>query len=71
MNECIFCRIAAGESPAEIICEDDLIIALADICPIRPGHTLIVPRQHVPYFEDVPGEPLADSSKSRSAYRAR
>jgi histidine triad (HIT) family protein len=54
MNDCVFCRIAAGELPAEIICQDDLVIALADLCPIRDGHTQIIPRQHIRYFEDLP-----------------
>ncbi len=51
---CLFCRIVAGELPAEVIYQDDLVMAIADIHPIRAGHTQIVSRQHVPYFEDLP-----------------
>jgi len=40
---------------SEIVCEDDQVIALMDICPIRPGHTQIIPRAHFAYFEDLPG----------------
>ena len=54
MAQCLFCRIVAGELPAEIIHQDDLAMAIADLYPIRAGHTQIVSRQHVPYFEDLP-----------------
>ena len=54
MTQCLFCRIVSGELPAEVIFEDELVVAIADIYPIRAGHTQIVSRQHVPYFEDLP-----------------
>jgi histidine triad (HIT) family protein len=54
MMQCLFCRIVSGELPAEVIYQDDLVVAIADIHPIRTGHTQIVPRQHVRYFEDLP-----------------
>jgi histidine triad (HIT) family protein len=54
MNECVFCRIASGEDRWEIIYEDDQVIALMDICPIRLGHAQIIPREHFAYFEDLP-----------------
>ena len=54
MHECAFCRIARGEERSEIICEDDQVMALMDICPIRPGHAQIIPREHFAYFEDLP-----------------
>ena len=54
MTDCVFCRIAGGQLPADSIWEDDLVIAVADIHPIRPGHALILPRAHFPYFEDLP-----------------
>ncbi|TMV05508.1 HIT domain-containing protein [Ruegeria sediminis] len=53
-DDCIFCRIAAGELPAQTVFEDDLVIAFLDLHPIREGHTLIIPRQHCPWFEDLP-----------------
>ena len=43
---CIFCEIASGESPSYRIYEDDKIIALLDISPRSPGHTLIIPKEH-------------------------
>src|SRR5438477_13063893 len=54
MSECVFCRIASGEVRSEIIYEDDQVISLMDICPIRPGHAQIIPREHFAYFEDLP-----------------
>lgn len=47
MENCIFCRIVAGEIPSKQIYADDTAIAFLDIQPAKPGHTLIVPRRHV------------------------
>ena len=54
MPECSFCRIAEGKIPAQMVYADDLILAILDIAPIRPGHTLILPRRHYDYFDDLP-----------------
>ena len=54
MSECVFCRVASGETRSEIIYEDASVIGLMDICPIRPGHAQIIPREHFAYFEDLP-----------------
>jgi histidine triad (HIT) family protein len=56
MNECVFCQITTGDLSADVIYEDDVVIALADIYPIRVGHTQIISRKHHPYFEDLPEE---------------
>ncbi len=53
-TECLFCRIAARRVPAHIIHEDDHLLAFLVLQPIRPGHALIIPRQHFEYFDDVP-----------------
>jgi histidine triad (HIT) family protein len=57
---CIFCRIAAGTAPAHFVYQDARIAAFLDINPIRPGHVQIVPRAHVPYFDDLPPDLAAD-----------
>ena len=44
---CLFCKIIAGEIPAEIKFQDELVIAFADISPQAPVHLLIVPKFHV------------------------
>jgi histidine triad (HIT) family protein len=46
MRDCIFCKIVAGEIPAEKIYEDEHILAFMDIAPINHGHVLIIPRDH-------------------------
>lgn len=55
-QNCIFCRIAAGEIPAYTVHEDALLKVFLDIRPIRPGHMLIVPNQHFDYYDDLPPE---------------
>ena len=52
--DCLFCRIAAGELPAHKVYEDDNILAFLDLHPVRPGHTLIIPKAHHVWFEDLP-----------------
>ena len=53
-QDCLFCRIARGEIACHAVYEDDAILAFLDIHPIRPAHTLIIPRQHYPWFEELP-----------------
>jgi len=48
---CIFCRIVAGEIPAEVIAREQDAIAFLDVQPLADGHTLVVPRAHVPTVE--------------------
>ncbi len=45
-EDCIFCKIAAGELPAEIVYKDDETVAFADINPAAPVHLLVIPRKH-------------------------
>jgi histidine triad (HIT) family protein len=47
MPNCIFCRIAAGEIPARIVHEDDLVIAFHDLTPVAPTHILLIPKRHI------------------------
>ena len=47
MTDCIFCRIVAHESPADIEYEDDAVVAFRDIYPKAPVHVLIVPKRHI------------------------
>jgi histidine triad (HIT) family protein len=48
MNDCIFCKIVAGEIPAEKLYEDERTLAFLDIHPLRSGHTLVIPKVHEP-----------------------
>lgn len=56
MNDCIFCKIAAGDIPAEKTYEDDQFIAFLDIEPKAPGHTLLIPKKHYRWFYDIPDD---------------
>lgn len=46
MTDCLFCAIAAGEIPADIVASTDHAIAFRDIAPAAPVHLLVVPREH-------------------------
>jgi histidine triad (HIT) family protein len=46
-EECIFCRIVAGELPADIVYQDEDFLAFRDIMPKAPTHVLIIPRTHI------------------------
>ncbi len=47
VDDCPFCRIAAGLIPADRIHDDDLVVAFRDIAPRAPTHILLVPRRHI------------------------
>lgn len=53
MDDCIFCKIVAGEIPSEYLFEDDDLIAFEDINPVAPTHVLIVPRKHIATLNDL------------------
>lgn len=59
MADCIFCKIVAREVPAHIVFEDDQVLAFLDIHPVRTGHTLIIPKTHYSYVEELPSELMA------------
>ena len=46
-DNCIFCKIIAGEIPGKFVYQDDRLVAFEDINPQAPEHILIVPRKHV------------------------
>ncbi len=46
--DCVFCKIVAGEIPADILYQDKEIIAFRDINPVAPTHLLIIPKKHIP-----------------------
>ena len=45
--DCLFCRIVAGEIPADRLHDDELVIAIRDIDPKAPTHVLLLPKAHV------------------------
>lgn len=46
-QDCVFCKIAAGEIPVEAVYEDEQIIAFPDINPAAPVHVLVIPKKHI------------------------
>ena len=53
MSDCPFCRIVARQSPADIVYEDDAVLAFKDIYPKAPVHLLIVPKRHIGSLMDT------------------
>ena len=51
--ECIFCKIAAGEIPSDILYQDEEAIAFRDINPQAPTHLLVIPKTHIPSLIQV------------------
>lgn len=51
--DCLFCKILNKEIPAQIIYEDDQVIAFNDISPQAPTHALIIPRKHIATVNDI------------------
>jgi histidine triad (HIT) family protein len=50
---CVFCEIVGGRAPAQVIEQDDLALCLLDINPFAEGHCLVLPRRHVPWWQDM------------------
>lgn len=47
MEDCLFCKIAAGEIPSECVYSDELVYAFKDISPQAPTHFLVIPKKHI------------------------
>ena len=56
MSDCLFCAIASGDHPAEIVFTDDLVVAFLDSRPVFKGHVLVIPRDHYETLPDLPAE---------------
>lgn len=56
MENCIFCRIAAREIPADIVWENDEVMAFRDIDPVTPTHVLVIPKRHIQSTMDLTEE---------------
>lgn len=63
-DDCIFCRIAAGEAPANKIYENDSVFAIMDIFPWTEGHCLVIPKTHAPTLFDISAEDAASVMKA-------
>ncbi len=56
MEDCVFCKIAAGQIPAKIVYQDEDVVAFEDINPKAPHHILLIPRRHIPSMADLTEE---------------
>lgn len=57
-DDCLFCKMVAGQIPVTKIYEDEVVLAFLDIGPISDGHTLVIPKQHFEKLHDCPPELL-------------
>ncbi len=57
-DDCIFCKIVAGEIPCSRVFEDEHTLAFLDISPAVEGHTLVIPKAHCANIMDAPVETL-------------
>jgi len=55
-DDCLFCKILAGEVPSDIVYENEHVIAFKDIYPKAPFHVLIIPRKHIATLNDLQDE---------------
>ncbi len=52
-SDCLFCKILAGDIPAELVYESDTAVAFRDINPQAPTHVLVIPRKHISTINDI------------------
>ena len=53
MPGCLFCNIVAGTTPAQIVHDNEHVVAFKDIRPIAPVHVLVIPKEHIPGIHDA------------------
>jgi histidine triad (HIT) family protein len=58
VNDCVFCKMVAGQIPVTKIYEDNVVLSFLDIGPISDGHTLVIPKQHFEKLHQCPAEIL-------------
>ncbi|HEV7680910.1 MAG TPA: histidine triad nucleotide-binding protein [Pyrinomonadaceae bacterium] len=52
-SACLFCRVIAGEIPADLVHRDDLSVVIRDINPQAPTHLLVIPHEHIESLDDA------------------
>jgi histidine triad (HIT) family protein len=52
-NDCIFCKIVAGEIPAKIVYQNEHVTAFRDLNPKAPTHILVIPNQHIASLDEI------------------
>ena len=61
MNDCLFCKIIAGEIPSSKLYEDNLCYAFNDIAPQAPTHFLVIPKTHIASISEIDDSNSADA----------
>ena len=56
MDECVFCKLIAGDIPSDILYRDNEVVAFRDVHPVAPTHILIVPVEHIVTTQDIPDD---------------
>lgn len=64
MSECVFCRIVAGAIPSARVFENDRVLAILDVNPVAPGHTLLLAKEHVADLRDAPTVVMASLAEA-------
>ncbi|MBI3187395.1 MAG: histidine triad nucleotide-binding protein [Gammaproteobacteria bacterium] len=59
MTDCIFCKIAAGTIPANIVYQNDDVLAFRDLNPQAPTHILVIPKKHIATTNDITAKDAA------------
>ena len=52
-ENCLFCKIVDGKTPAEFVHQDDFCVVIRDINPQAPSHVLVIPREHLESLDDA------------------
>ena len=56
MENCLFCKIVAGEIPSTKVYEDETVLAFRDIAPMAPTHILVIPKAHISSVAEISAE---------------
>ena len=56
MENCLFCKIVAGDIPSTKVYEDETVLAFRDIAPMAPTHILVIPKTHIPSVDGITPE---------------
>lgn len=64
MSDCVFCKIINGELPSAKVYEDEHVFAFLDLSQVTKGHTLVIPKEHVPNVYELPEEVAANLFKA-------
>ncbi len=64
MTDCIFCKILSKEINSHKVYENDSVLAFLDVLPMSPGHTIIIPKEHIADVESISESQLAEMTRA-------